>query len=138
MSDAEDLRVEAQKMVGVPNQMGSVTFDETMVSRFLEAAGDELSPEGAIPPLIAMAFVGDLPMVRTNWKGRGFLAGQVFWPQKPLKIGDEVISTTTLADVYEKTGRSGALLFLVWDTVLTNQDGDEVARCRRSFARMIG
>ena len=132
-----DLITSAREMLNKPQVMSSVTFDEHMVSRFLEAAGDELDAEGGIPPLIAMAFVGDLPMVRTNWQGRGFLAGQVFYPLKPLRIGDEVTSTTALVDVYEKTGRSGALLFLVWDTVVTNQNSEEVARCRRSFARML-
>ena len=50
----------------------------------------------------------------------------------PILAGDSLTSATCLRDVYPKTGRSGTMVFLVWETTFTNQRGDKVAEVRES------
>jgi len=45
----------------------------------------------------------------------------------PIRPGDVVTCATTLHDVYEKTGRSGTMIFLVVRFTLTNQHDEQVA-----------
>jgi hypothetical protein len=45
----------------------------------------------------------------------------------PIRPGDVVTCVTTLHDVYEKTGRSGTMIFFVVRFTLTNQRGEQVA-----------
>lgn len=45
----------------------------------------------------------------------------------PIRPGDRVTVASTLHDVYEKTGRSGTMIFVVVRFALTNQRGELVA-----------
>lgn len=45
----------------------------------------------------------------------------------PIRPGDTVTVVSTLHDVYEKTGRSGTMVFVVVRFTLTNQRGERVA-----------
>ena len=47
--------------------------------------------------------------------------------------GDTLTYSTCLSDLYEKTGRSGTMRFVVRETTVTNQHGDLVAVLRNSF-----
>jgi hypothetical protein len=40
-----------------------------------------------------------------------------------------------VADVYEKEGSSGNLLFIIFETDYVNQDGQQVARLRQTAIR---
>ncbi|MCS7207583.1 MAG: MaoC family dehydratase N-terminal domain-containing protein [Dehalococcoidia bacterium] len=60
-------------------------------------------------------------------------AGQAVEPLRPIYAGDTLTATTRLKDVYTKTGRTGSMVFIVWETTFTNQRGEEVARVRESF-----
>lgn len=51
-------------------------------------------------------FLPPVPLPRRMW------AGSQFEFHQPLRVGDNVIRTSTIADVTEKTGRSGALVFV--------------------------
>ena len=52
-----------------------------------------------------------------------------------MRPGDTLETKTKLKEVYAKTGRSGKMVFAVWETSLTNQNGDTVALVRESFVR---
>src|SRR5438876_3726194 len=52
------------------------------------------------------AFLPPVPLPRRMW------AASQFDFREPLRIGDEISRTSTIADVTEKTGRSGALVFV--------------------------
>ncbi len=54
---------------------------------------------------------------------------------EPVKVGDTVTATGRVADVYEKTGSSGTLLFIIFETDYVNQDGRTVARLRGTAIR---
>jgi hypothetical protein len=45
----------------------------------------------------------------------------------PVRVGDVLTSVSAIHDIYEKTGRSGRMGFLVLRTVITNQDDEAVA-----------
>ena len=53
----------------------------------------------------------------------------------PMKVGDTITTVAKLADVKEKAGKSGPLLFLMVEVTYTNQRGELVATCRNTFIR---
>ncbi|MFN8534322.1 MAG: MaoC family dehydratase N-terminal domain-containing protein [Dehalococcoidia bacterium] len=126
-----------RSLLDKPTTIGVATFDSLRIDEYLAATGEPAAPKDEqgrfAPPLMGMAFLGEIPWADLGLGGRRFMAGQVYWPIAPIRDGDEITTTTALRDVYEKTGRSGHLVFVVWETELTNQRGDLVARCRRSM-----
>lgn len=47
--------------------------------------------------------------------------------------GDRLTYTTCLVDMYEKTGRSGTMRFIVRETTVTNQHAEVIAHIRNAF-----
>ena len=64
----------------------------------------------------------DLAMLRS-----GFDAGKDIEFGAAIRPGDVLTSVSTVHDIYEKTGRSGTMSFIVLRTVVTNQRGEQVA-----------
>jgi hypothetical protein len=60
-------------------------------------------------------------------KGFPFDAGKRVEPHGPIRPGDVLVGKSQIHDVYEKTGRSGPMLFLVHRMTFTNQTGDLVS-----------
>jgi acyl dehydratase len=58
---------------------------------------------------------------------RGFDAGKDLEVGVPVRPGDVLTSASTVHDIYEKTGRSGTMVFLVLRTTVTNQRDEKVA-----------
>jgi len=61
-----------------------------------------------------------------EWR-RGFDAGKDVELGVPVRPGDAITVRSLLHDVYEKTGRSGTMTFVVLRLTLTNQRGERVA-----------
>jgi hypothetical protein len=57
----------------------------------------------------------------------GFDAGTDMELGVPVRVGDVLTTISTVHDLYEKTGRSGRMSFLVLRSVITNQRGEQVA-----------
>ncbi len=57
----------------------------------------------------------------------GFDAGKDIELGTPIRPGDTVTVRSTLHEVYEKTGRSGSMVFVVIRFTLTNQGGEMLA-----------
>jgi 3-hydroxybutyryl-CoA dehydratase len=57
----------------------------------------------------------------------GFDAGKDIEFGVPIRPGDVLTSVSAVHDIYEKTGRSGIMSFVVLRTVVTNQRGEQVA-----------
>ncbi len=53
----------------------------------------------------------------------------------PVVAGDRLTASSRLKDVYAKTGRSGAMVFCLWEHTFRNPDGQVVAEVTQSFAR---
>lgn len=57
----------------------------------------------------------------------GFDAGKDIEIGAPIRVGDALTASSTVHDVYEKTGRTGTMTFIVFRTAVTNQRGERVA-----------
>ena len=68
--------------------------------------------------------------------GKGWLnGGNRFEYLEPVFVGDRLVAQSKLVDVYEKSGASGSLLFLVFESEIKNQHGRVVARLRGTGIR---
>jgi acyl dehydratase len=106
---------------------------------FLDEAAARAAGFGGIiaPPTYCTIFVTRvaLPDIRLQFGTVGMHAGQRVQPRAPIVAGDQLTASSHLKDVYAKTGRSGTMVFVVWETTFTNQDGQVVADVQESFAR---
>ncbi len=86
----------------------------------------------APPTLCALFERGELPDINLQFRGRQFHGGQRVEPKAPIVAGDRLTASSHLKDVYTKTGRSGTMVHVVWETTFRNQDGAIVAEVQRS------
>ena len=68
-----------------------------------------------------------MPENMPNLGRTGFDAGKDIEFGVPVRVGDVLTAVSTVHDIYEKTGRSGSMAFVVLRTVVTNQRDEEVA-----------
>lgn len=68
-----------------------------------------------------------LPEGFPKLSGRGIDGGKSVQVFAPVRSGDILTGTATIAEVYDKTGRSGTMVFVVQRMAFTNQDGVHVA-----------
>jgi hypothetical protein len=108
------------------------------LKRFVEAIGDP-NPRWTkeAPPTFLVALAPpSMHLEEAEEYGKGWLnGGNRFEYLEPVKVGDRVTATSRVADVYEKTGGSGSLLFIIFETDYVNQDGRTVARLRGTAIR---
>ena len=57
----------------------------------------------------------------------GFDGGRDLDVSEPVRPGDTLTMVSTIHDIYEKTGRSGSMYFIVLRNEVSNQHGDKVA-----------
>jgi acyl dehydratase len=60
-------------------------------------------------------------------KGLGIDGGKCVNVHEPIRPGDRLTAKSSIADIYEKTGRSGAMIFIVHRMTFQNQEGRTVA-----------
>jgi acyl dehydratase len=51
----------------------------------------------------------------------------------PIRAGDTITISSAVTEIYEKTGRSGVMVFTVIRSTLSNQDGEIVTRLQHRF-----
>jgi hypothetical protein len=106
--------------------------------RFAEAIGDP-NPRWLreAPPTFLVALApASYHAPEAEEYGKGWLnGGNRFELIEPVLAGDEIAATSAVADVYEKSGSSGSLLFIVFETTYVNQRGATVARVRGTAIR---
>jgi hypothetical protein len=124
--------------IGVDAAPTEAVVEAGHVRRFVEAIGDP-NPrwKKEAPPtfLVALAPVS-LHLAEAEEYGKGWLnGGNRFEHFAPVRIGDRITATGRVADVYEKPGSSGDLLFIIFETNYVNQDGTLVARLRGTGIR---
>ncbi|MFC1939731.1 MaoC family dehydratase N-terminal domain-containing protein [Chloroflexota bacterium] len=51
---------------------------------------------------------------------------------EPIRPGDIITVTTQIADVYERTGKSGTMLFVVFELLHKNQNEQLACICRKT------
>jgi acyl dehydratase len=129
-------------VLGVEIEIGEAKVDAAQIAAycaaisdsnplFTDAAAAAAGPYGAIvaPPAFVMTLPATKPGLdpKVVYGNTTFNAGQHCDFLKPLKAGDTVTITQAVKEIYEKTGRSGSMLFVVRRNTYTNQDGEVVA-----------
>ena len=87
-------------------------------------------PDLVAPPTFALSLRGQhfMPKHMPATLGRHmFDAGKDIEVGVPIVAGDVLTSTSTVHDVYEKTGRTGSMTFAVFRTTVRNQKQETVA-----------
>jgi MaoC dehydratase-like protein len=124
--------------IGVDGEPVTALVEAGHVRRFAHAIGDP-NPrwEKETPPtfLVALAPVA-LHLSEAEAYGRGWLnGGNRYEYLAPVRVGDRITARGHVADVYEKEGSSGNLLFIIFETNYDNQDGVRVATLRGTMIR---
>jgi len=124
--------------VGEAGPPRSATVEAGHLERFAEAIGDP-NPRwlAEAPPTFLVALVpASVHLAEAEEYGKGWLnGGNRFEYLEPVRVGDRITATGKLADVYEKSGSSGSLLFIIFETEYVNQHGRPVARLRGTAIR---
>ena len=87
----------------------------------------------ALPTFVTWHSAGPIAPREMAIQGIGINAGYDCTFYRPVYPDDTLTYTTRLADLYEKTGRSGTMRFVVRETTVTNQHDETVALLRNSF-----
>jgi hypothetical protein len=124
--------------IGVEGAAATSTVEAGHVRRFVEAIGDP-NPrwQTEAPPTFVTALASPTAHLDDiEAFGKGWLNGGTrFEYLSPILIGDTITARGHVADVYDKAGSSGEMLFIVYETVFTNQRGEMVARTRGTVIR---
>ncbi len=105
-------------------------FTDTTAAR-AEGHSGVLAPPTLVTMLVRNV---ELPDIDLKFGTMRFHAGQRVQSRAPIVAGDSLMASSHLKEVYPKTGRSGTMVFTVWETTFTNQDGVVVADVQESYA----
>jgi hypothetical protein len=124
--------------IGQAGPSTEATVEAGHLKRFAEAIGDP-NPRWTreAPPTFLVALApASVHLSEAEEYGKGWLnGGNRFEYLEPVKVGDRITATGRVADVYEKTGSSGNLLFIIFETDYVNQHGRKVAKLRGTAIR---
>ena len=124
--------------IGVDGPEVTAKVEAGHVRRFVEAIGDSdprWTKEAPPTYLVALAPVSAHADEAEEW-GKGWLnGGNRFEYLAPVMIGDEITARGRVIDVYDRSGSSGDMLFIVFENSYTNQRGELIARVRGTMIR---
>ena len=139
-----------RSLLGVEHDIGEYPVTTEMIVRFAHSTGEtnpmyldeeagKTSGCGSMvaPPTFCNMFVSGVtrPDIKLEFGDVSLFAGQAIECVGPVRPGDTLSAKTKLKEVYAKTGRSGKMVFQVWETRFSNQDGEDVARVQESFVK---
>jgi 3-hydroxybutyryl-CoA dehydratase len=98
---------------------------------YLDPAAAAAGPNRGIiaPPAFVAAFryADDVFESIPAFARGGLMAGIDIELRAPIRVGDSIQVSSEAKEIYEKTGRSGTMIFAVVRSTLTNQNGEVVA-----------
>jgi len=102
---------------------------QTEVDAYAAASGESCPADGVAPPTFVVSLRSHrfMPKSLARLGRAGLDAGKDIELGAPIRVGDVLTTVSTVHDIYEKTGRSGPMGFLVLRTVVTNQRDEGVA-----------
>jgi len=144
---------ELQPKIGTAAEPIKFGIEQGLISSFVQAVGDsnplwqdeeyaKTTKHGGIiaPPWLLCALITaslpdsrpgsvPLPVPEVPPPRQHILDGGEEWEFfLPMRLGDTITSRSKLANVFEREGRMGKMLFFVYQTSYTNQRGESVAR----------
>jgi acyl dehydratase len=97
-------------------------------------AGDGSSGNLFAPPSFAGIFrTADLVFQKIPNGSRRLAAGMEVDFVTPIRAGDRITMASRIKEIYEKTGRTGAMVFMVISSTLKNQNGEVIAHIDHRF-----
>jgi acyl dehydratase len=132
--------------LGVESTPISYDVEKGAIRKFAEAIGDEdpiyydeQAAQAAgfntivAPPTFLCTFrAQELPDLKIRFGRVRLNGGNEYEYYRPIYAGDTITLTATYADVTERTGRTGNMVFVFTDLTFRNQHGDVVARGRNT------
>ena len=138
MTTATSVIERLRARIGVDTTPVTALVEAGHLKRFVEAIGDP-NPrwQNEAPPTFLVALAPtSVHLGEAEEYGKGWLnGGNRFEYFAPVRVGDKITATGRVADVYEKEGSSGNLLFIIFETDYVNQGGTLVARLRGTAIR---
>ncbi len=138
MTTATSVIEKLRARIGVPGEPVRAVVEAGHLKLFAEAIGDP-NPrwlEEAPPTFLVAIAPTSIHLKEAEEYGQGWLnGGNRFEHIEPVRVGDVITATAKVAQAYEKSGSSGTLLFIVFETEYANQHGRTVARLRGTAIR---
>jgi acyl dehydratase len=140
-------------LVGEDTAPGYHLVEAGAVRRFCEATGlsDPIYtdvaaaraagyPERPVPPTFWAAIQAPGSELHRpqlgGWGTRNLNAGTEYEYRRPAYVGQTLACSARVADLHERTGRSGHMVVTVFEYTWRNASGDVVTRCRLTGIRM--
>ena len=137
----EEMRRDA---VGIEGKPSVLDVEKGAIQRFAEAVGDpnplwndegqaRKSRYGGVlaPPTFLRSVRPEAPSLPFGVPFERLLDGGSDWEYfEPVRAGDRITAVVRIADVSQRSGRLGPMLFTVTETTYTNQLGEVVATQR--------
>ncbi|MCZ6876421.1 MAG: MaoC family dehydratase N-terminal domain-containing protein [bacterium] len=149
MTAEEDIEYD-RSLLGKKHLIGSFPVTREMILEFSTSTGEthplycdealaKASKHGDLiaPPTFCNIFMAGFtrPDIKLAFGDLTLFASQAIENLAPIKPGDTLEVNTKLKEVYAKTGRSGKMVFAVWETDFTNQTGETAILVRDAYVR---
>ena len=135
MVDDEELKA---KFLNLEFDTKEFDIDISKVAAAAKAAGatlpaftDPSDPDFQVMPAFLASFASGrrLPIDFPSLGGISMDGGKAVASHKPVRAGTKLTGKTHLHDIYDKSGRSGRMIFIVARTELYDADGAHYATC---------
>ena len=108
---------------------------------YTDSEAAKMGPHGGLvaPPSLAAIF-GDGENIFQHYPEfdtRRLLAGIDVEFLTPIRAGDSITTISRIKEIYEKTGRSGPMVFVVISSTLRKQNGEIAARVEHRFTNPL-
>ena len=99
------------------------------IDEYVESCGEVTPAVGMAPPsfVVSLRTKHFLPRNMPNLGNAAFDAGKDIEFGAPIRVGDKLTSRSFIHDIFEKTGRTGTMAFMVLRTIVTNHEDRQVA-----------
>ena len=118
----------------IANFCASVGEDNPL---YLDAIAAQNGPHGGIvaPPAFVASFryADNVFQQVPAFSHGGLMAGIDFEIDAPIRAGDSIQVASRVKEIYEKTGRTGSMVFVIVRSTLKNQNGEVVAHVDHRF-----
>ena len=130
-----------RSLLGVEHSIGAFEVTKELIERYAQATGETnllyTGDDAVASPALCTMFTSGVtfPDIKLEFGSMGLFAGEAIDYLAPVKAGDTLEGKTKLKEVYAKTGRSGKMVFTVWETSFTRPGGETVALVRESYVQ---